>query len=71
MQLVSTLIALKIIILYVYGYEKKKPKHINTDWSQNKTKILSFIKLDRYLSVEMLSSSYRATGLEQLFKLDG
>ena len=50
---------------------KKIPKHINMDWSQNKTGILFFIKLDRYLFVEMLSSSYRATGLEQLLKLNG
>ena len=36
-QLVNTLTALKIILLYVQGCEKRKPKHINTDWSQNKT----------------------------------
>ena len=49
---------------------KKKPKHIITDWSQNRTEILFFINLDRCLSIELLSSSYQATGLEQLLKLD-
>ena len=66
-----TLKALKIIHLYVQGCEKRKPKHINTDWNQNRTGIIFFIKLDRYLSVEMMSSNCRATGLEQLLKLDG
>ena len=55
-QLVYTLTALKIIILYVQGCEKRKLKHIITDQSQNRTRILFFIKLDRYLSVEQLSS---------------
>ena len=47
-QLVNTLTALKIIILYVQGCEKRKPKHIITDWSQNRTENLFFINLDRY-----------------------
>ena len=38
-QLVNTLTALKIIILYVYGCEKRNPKHIITNWSQNGTGI--------------------------------
>ena len=61
-QLVNTLTALKLIILYVYGCEKRKPKHINTDWSQNRTGIMFFIKLDRYLSVEMLSTTVEPQG---------
>ena len=56
-QLVNTLTALKIIILYVQGQKKRKPKHIITDWSQNRTGILFFIKLDRQLSFEVLSSN--------------
>ena len=68
-QLVYTLAVLKIILLYVQSCEKRKAKHIITDQSQNRTRILFFIKLDRYLSVEMLSSSYRAPGLEQLLSL--
>ena len=47
-QLVSLLTALKIILLYVYGYEKRKPKHIIMDWMKNKPEILSFINLDKY-----------------------
>ena len=65
-QLVYTLTALKIIILYVQGCEKRKAKHMITDQSQNRTRIRFFIKLDRYLSIEMLSSSCRAMRLEQL-----
>ena len=47
-QLVNTLTALKIIILYVQGCEKRKPKHIIMDQSQNRTENLFFINLDRY-----------------------
>ena len=54
-QLVNTLTALKIILLYVQGQKKRKPKHIKLDQSQNRTRILFFIKLDRQLSVEVLS----------------
>ena len=49
-QLVYTLTALKIIFLYVQGCEKRKPKHIITDQSQNKIRILFLIKLNRSLS---------------------
>ena len=70
-QLAYTLTALKIILLYVQGQKKRRPKHIIMDQSQNRTRILFFKKLDRQLSVEVLSSSYRATGLEQLLKLNG
>ena len=48
-QLVNTLTALKIIILYVQGCEKRKPKHIITDQSKNRTENLFFINLNRYL----------------------
>ena len=48
--------ARKIIILYVQGCEKRKPKHIITDWMKNKLENLSFINLDRYQSVELPSS---------------
>ena len=70
-QLAYALTALKIIILYVQGQKKRRPKHIITDWNQNRTEILFFIKLDRQLSVDVLSSSCQVTGLEQLLKLDG
>ena len=43
-QLVSTLTALKIILLYVQGCEKRKPKYIITDQNQNRTKNLFFHK---------------------------
>ena len=47
-QLVNTLTAFKIILLYIQGCEKKRPKHINTDQSQNRIENLFFINLDRY-----------------------
>ena len=31
-QLSSPFTALKIILIYVYGYEKRNPKHIFMDW---------------------------------------
>ena len=48
MQLVSPLTALKIILLYVLGCEKRKPKYTITDWSQNSPEKLNFINLDIY-----------------------
>ena len=56
---VSPLTALKIILIYVWGREKRKPKHIITDWMKNKLKNLSFIILDGY-------PIYRATRFRQL-----
>ena len=50
--------------------KKRKPKHIIMDQSQNKIESLFFINLDRCLSVEVLSSSCQAAGLEQLLKLN-
>ena len=47
-QLSFTLTALKIILLYVQGCEKRKHKHIITDYSQNRIETLFFINLDRY-----------------------
>ena len=47
-QLVNTLTTLKIISLYVQGYEKRKPKHIIMDQSKKKIENLFFINLDRY-----------------------
>ena len=48
-QLVPPLTALKIILLYVQGCEKRKPKHIIIDQSQNRTENLFFLNLNRYL----------------------
>ena len=45
---------------------KKRPKHINMDWSQNRTKNMFFINLDKYTICRAASSH----GAEQLFKLD-
>ena len=69
-QLVYTLMAFKIILLYVQGQKKRMPKHIITDQSQNRTGILFFIKLNRQMSVKVMSSSCRVTGLKQLLKLN-
>ena len=46
-QLVSTLTALKIIILYVYGSEKRNLKHIIMDWKKINLENLSFLNLDK------------------------
>ena len=46
-QLVSPLTALKIILIYVQNFEKRKLKHIITNWMKNRLKNLSFINLDR------------------------
>ena len=44
---VQPLMALKIILIYVYSCEKRKPKHILMDWMKNSSEKLSFIDLDR------------------------
>ena len=69
-QLEYTLTTINIILLYVQNCEKRKPKHINTDWSQNRTRILFFVKLDRYLSVEMLSSQLQSFNEHHFFSLN-
>ena len=38
---------LKIILIYVEGYEKRKPKHVSTDWSEVRSEKLIFINFDR------------------------
>ena len=44
---VQTLTTLKIILIYVLGCEKRKPKYILMDWMKNSSEKLSFINLDR------------------------
>ena len=44
---VKPLMALKIILIYAYGCEKGKLKHILMDWMKNNSKKLSFRNLDR------------------------
>ena len=63
MQLVSPFTALKIILIYVQSCEKRKLKHIIMDWMKNSPKKMSFINLNRYLSVELLSSHWIQTTL--------
>ena len=53
--IVQPLIALKIILIYVQGCEKRKTKHILTDWNEIKSEKLIFINLNRY-------SIYQASG---------
>ena len=48
-SLASAVMALKIILIYVYGCEKRKPKHILTDWMKNSSEKPNFINLNRYL----------------------
>ena len=50
--------------MYVQGCEKRKPKHILTDWMKNSPEKLSFINLDRWLSIELASKAQAS----QLFK---
>ena len=40
--------ALKIILIYVYGCKKRKPKHPYTDCIKIRTKNMIFLNLDRY-----------------------
>ena len=47
-QLVSPFTALEIILIYVQGCEKRKPKHTFMDWMKIWTENLNFINLDRY-----------------------
>ena len=49
-------VAFKIILIYVQGCEKRKPKHIPMDWMKTELKNLFFINLNRYLFVEQLST---------------
>ena len=46
-QLVSPSMALKIILIYVYGCEKRKPKYTFMDWMKNSPEKLNFINLDK------------------------
>ena len=43
----STVMTLKIILIYVWGYEKRKPKHVYTDWSEIRFEKLIYVNLDR------------------------
>ena len=46
-SLVSALTALKIILIYVQGCEKRKSKHVYTDWSEIRFEKLIYVNLDR------------------------
>ena len=43
----STVMTLKIILIYVWGYEKRKPKHVYMDWSEIRFEKLIYVNLDR------------------------
>ena len=51
--IVQPLIVLKIILIYVQGCEKRKPKYTLTDRMKNSSEKLSFINLDRQPSIEL------------------
>ena len=53
------MMALKTILIYVQGYEKRKPKYLFTDWSEIRSEKLIFINLDRYLLCQAVVE-YRA-----------
>ena len=46
--LASAVTALKTILIYVYGCEKRNPKHTFTDWMKISSEKLNFINLDKY-----------------------
>ena len=46
-SLASAVMALKIILIYVYGCEKRKFKHVYTDWYEIRFEKLIFLNLDR------------------------
>ena len=54
LSLASAVAALKIILIYVLGCEKRKPKHVYTDWGKIRSGKLIFLNLDR-------EDIYRAT----------
>ena len=56
--------ALKIILIYVQGCQKRKPKHISMDWMKNNPKKLNFINLNKQPSVELAVETW----VSQLFK---
>ena len=47
LSLASVVAALKIILIYVLGCEKRKPKHVYKDWSKIRSGKLIFLNLDR------------------------
>ena len=48
-SLASAMMAHKIILIYVSGCEKRKPKHVYTDWCEIRSEKLIFIDLDRWV----------------------
>ena len=46
-SLASAVTALKIILIYVQGCEKRKPKHVYMNWSEIKSEKRIFLNLDR------------------------
>ena len=46
-SLALAVMALKIILIYVQGCEKRKPKQIYMDWSEIRTENMIFVNLDR------------------------
>ena len=46
-SLALSVTVLKIILIYVQGYEKRKSKHAYMDWSKIRSENLIFLNLDR------------------------
>ena len=51
--------AFKIILIYVYGCEKRKPKHVYTDMCEIRFEKLIFVNLDRQV-IYQAAVKYRA-----------
>ena len=58
-SLAFTVTALKIILIYVQGCEKRKLKHVYTDWMKIRTENLIFLNLDRQ-GIYRVAVKYRA-----------
>ena len=58
-SLALSMMALKIIVIYVQGYEKRKPKQLYTDFCEIKFEKMIVVNLDRQV-IYRIAVQYRA-----------